>query len=253
MQERISMTKTKEILRLRYEHELSVRDIGLSCHIGRQTVANYLALARLCNINWAEDKILSEVELEAKLYKGKAPQSKIPTRNKKPLPDFKYIKTELKKRGVTLQLFWSEYKAEHPDDGYQYEMFCLLFNRWEKQLKMCMRQNHKAGEKLFIDYEDGLSIINPQTGEVTPTELYIAVWGASNYTYAEATMTQQLPDWIMSNVRGFEFFGCVPHVCVPDNLKSAINKACRYKSNIFEFSPALRNGSNTGTSPETQR
>lgn len=232
MQEKISMTKTKEILRLRYEHELSVRDIGLSCHIGRQTVANYLALARLSNINWAEDKNLSDVELEAKLYKRNVSQSKSSAINKKPLPDFAYIKTELKKRGVTLQLLWSEYKREFPDDGYQYEMFCLLFNRWEKKLKMCMRQNHKAGEKLFIDYEDGLSIINSQTGEVVSTELFVAVWGASNYTYAEATMTQQLSNWIMSNVRAFEYFGCVPHVCVPDNLKSGVTKACRYEPDI---------------------
>ena len=235
MQERISMIKLREILRLRYENDLNVRDIGLSCNVGRQTVSNYIALAEKAGINWQEDKKLDDNELEAKLYKGKIPKeygSGTNNRGNKPVPDYEKIDKELRKKHVTLLLLWSEYKQENPD-GYQYEMFCLLYHGWKKKLDICMRQDHKAGEKIFIDYSgDKIPIINSATGEQVLAELFVAVWGASNYTYAEATLTQQLPDWIMSHVRAFEYFERVPNVCVPDNLRSGINKACLYEPEI---------------------
>lgn len=224
---RISMIKLREILRLRYENGLSVRAIGFSCNIGRQTVANYVTLSKISGINWEVDKNLNDTELEAKLYKNK-----VNIGGDRAIPDYEYINTELKRPGVTLQLLWCEYKQQDPN-GYQYEMFCLLYRIWKKRQNVCMRQNHKAGEKLFIDYAgDKIQIINPATGEGIPTELFVAVWGASNYTYAEATHSQQLEDWIMSHVRAFEYFGCVPKVCVPDNLRSGVSKACRYEPDI---------------------
>lgn len=232
MQERICMIKLREILRLRYEKRLTCRKIGISCNVGRQTVANYITLAKISNINWEEDKNLSDDELEKKLYKGKPGQVNKPGRSNKPEPDYEYLDKELKRAGVTLQLLWSEYKQDNPG-GYQYEMFCLLYNRWKNKQSICMRQNHKAGEKLFIDYDgDKIPIIDLVTGEEIMTELFVSVWGASNYTYAEATLTQQLPDWIMSHVRAFEYFGCVPNVCVPDNLKSGITRACWYEPEV---------------------
>ena len=231
MQERISMIKVREIFRLKYEKGLSNRAIGISCNVGRQTVANYVALAKLSGINWEVDKKLDDNELETKLYGGRKKES-TNKRGGKPAPDCEYVDTELKRSGVTLQLLWSEYKQEN-SDGYQYEMFCLLYNRWKNKQDVCMRQNHKAGEKLFIDYSGNkIPIINPATGEITYAELFVCVWGASNYTYAEATHSQQLENWIMSHVRAFEYFGCVPNVCVPDNLKSGITSACRYEPDV---------------------
>ena len=231
MQENISMLKLREIFRLRYENRLSVREIGSSCSIGRQTVANYIALAKISGINWDIDKNLEDNDLEAKLYKGKKKDEKSKIQSSKPVPSFEYIDIELKKTGVTLLLLWSEYKQENPE-GYQYEMFCLLYRSWKQKQNVCMRQNYKAGEKLFIDYSGKKIPIHSVTGEITMAELFVTAWGASNYIYAEATESQRLPDWVMSHVHAFEYFGCVPKVCVLDNLKSGINKACKYEPDI---------------------
>jgi transposase len=95
-----------------------------------------------------------------------------------------------------------------------------------------MRQDHRGGEKLFVDYGEGLSLIDPQSGEPIKTQLFVAVWGASNYTFAEATLTQQLPDWIGSHVRAFSYFGCLPKIVVPDCLRSAVSRACRYEPDL---------------------
>jgi transposase len=229
MQESISMLKVREILRLRYENKLTVRQIGQSCNVGRQTVSNYLVLAKRSGINWAEDKGLSDSELEEKLYRSK--RAELPKTENRPLPDFEYLHRERKKRGVTLLLLWAEYTQENPD-GYRYEMFCLLYKKWKKTLNICMRQEHKAGEKLFVDYCDGLGIVNRDTGEIKETELFIAAWGASSYTYAEASMSQNKQDWLMSHVRAFEYFERAPQIVVPDNLKAGVIKACRYEPEI---------------------
>jgi transposase len=130
-----------------------------------------------------------------------------------------------------LDLLWREYKEQHPD-GYQYSQFCWLYRSWQKKLDYSMRQDHRGGEKLFVDYGEGLKLVDPKTGELVGTQLFVAVWGASNYTYAEATLTQQLPDWIGSHVRAFAYFGCVPKGVVPDCLKGAVSKACRYEPEI---------------------
>ena len=119
-----------------------------------------------------------------------------------------------------------------------------------------MRQEHRGGEKLFIDYSDGLSIVDTVTGELILTQLFVAVWGASNYTYAEATLSQTLPDWIGSHRRAFEYFGCAPRVLVPDNLKSGVSKACKYEPDLNPtysgYGGALRLRRAAGASPEAQ-
>jgi transposase len=149
----------------------------------------------------------------------------------RPLPDYAYIYDQLRiyrKINLTLVQLWLEYKAKHPD-GYQYSQFCELYRQWRSKLDYCMRQEHRAGEKVFIDFSDGLSIIDTSTGEMIPTQLFLAVWGASNYTYAEATLSQTLPDWIGAHVRALGYFHCAPRVLIPDNLKSGVSKACKYE------------------------
>jgi transposase len=136
-----------------------------------------------------------------------------------------------RKFNLTLSQLWVEYKAKHPD-GYQYTQFCEHYWRWRKKLDYCMRQEHRAGEKLFIDYSDGLSIVDALTGELTLTQLFVAVWGASNYTYAEASLSQTLPDWIGAHGHAFQYFCCAPRVLVPDNLKSGVKDACFYEPDL---------------------
>ena len=154
---------------------------------------------------------------------------------RRPEPDCQYIYEELrshKKLNLTLTQLWAEYKDAHPTDGYEYTQFCEYYYRWREKRDYCMRQEHRAGEKVFVDYSDGLSIVDTATGELIPTQLFLAVWGASNYTYADASLTQELPNWIGSHVRALAYFGRCPLVLVPDNLKSGVNKACFYEPEL---------------------
>jgi len=150
----------------------------------------------------------------------------------KPESLFSDIHKELKRKGVTLFLLWQEYK-EKDQDGYQYSWFCDLYKKWSGKVDLVMRQEHRSGDKLFVDYAgQTIAIINRDTGEVKQAQIFVAVLGASNYTYAEATWTQNLLDWINSHVRAFNFFGGVTEVVVPDNLKSGVKKPCYYEPDI---------------------
>ena len=225
------MRKIKEVLRLKYDCNLSEREISRSCQISRSTVADYLMKARAAGIRWPEVAAeLTDTQIEQRLF----PVQRIPISVKRPAPDFEYIHSQLRtyrKLNLTLAQLWLEYKENHPD-CYQYSQFCELYRQWRGKLDYCMRQEHRAGEKLFIDYSDGLSILDIATGELTLTQLFLAVWGASCFTYAEAALSQTLPDWIGAHRRGLEYFGCVPRVLVPDNLKSGVSKACRYEPEL---------------------
>jgi transposase len=226
------MRKIKEVLRLRFECQLSEREIARSCQISRTTVTDYLRRAAITRLDWAEANALGEVQLIERLFP--TPTVVNPEAGQRPLPDFQYIYDQLRtyrKFNLTLTQIWTEYKEVHPD-GYQYSQFCEHYRRWRGKLDYVMRQEHRAGEKLFIDYCDGLSFINPLTGEIVLTQLFVAVWGASNYTYAEATLSQTLPDWTRSHVHAFAYFERVPHVLVPDNLKSGVDKACKYEPEL---------------------
>jgi len=219
--------KIKEILRLKHACGLSKREIARSCNVARSTVADYLMRARAAGVNWPDAAELTETQLEARLF----PTEHLPSSVHRPPPDCEYIYNQLRRyRNVNLTLtqLWLEYREKHPD-GYQYTQFCEYYRRWRDKLDYCMRQEHRAGEKVFIDYSDGLVIVDLATGELIPTQLFIAVWGASNYTYAEASLSQTLPNWIGSHVRGFQYFGCVPRMLVPDNLKSGVNDPCFYE------------------------
>jgi transposase len=148
------------------------------------------------------------------------------------MPDMGYLFRELKRKSVTLQLLWYEYRRENPE-GYQYSQFCHRYSEWAKKLDVTLRQEHRAGEKLFVDYAgQTVPIIDRSTGECVEAQIFVATLGASNYTFAEASMSQDLPSWIRSHVHAFQFFGGVSEILVPDNLKSGVTHPCRYEPDI---------------------
>jgi transposase len=224
------MRKIKEVLRLSYQLGLSDRQVAQSANVSRSTVKEYRVRAERAGMTWPVAENLTEEQLTERLF----PPKPLDASAHRALPDFDYIYRELKahkKFNLTLDLLWREYKEQHPD-GYQYSQFCELYRQWRKKLDYSMRQDHRGGEKLFVDYGEGLNIVDTQNGEPIKTQLFVAVWGASNYTYAEATFTQQLPDWIGSHVRAFSYFGCLPKIVVPDCLKGAVSRACRYEPEL---------------------
>jgi len=168
---------------------------------------------------------LDDGRLAALFYPGADPT----TSTHYQVPDWATVHQELKRKGMTKQLLWEEYTAQYPNRCYSYSQYCDCHRHWLKQQKRSMRQTHKAGEKCFVDYCGAtVPIINPQTGEVRTAQVFVAVLGASNYTYAEATWSQGLRDWLSSHIRTFEYFGGTPEMVVPDNLRSGVSKACRY-------------------------
>lgn len=226
--ERLSMRKIKEVLRLKWEHSLSARKIAQSCSIARSTVSEYLIRAEQAGLLWPLPPELDDAALEKLLFPS-APSLPEPKRQ---MPDMEYLHRERKKKHVTLQLLWYEYKQQNPD-GYQYSQFCELYQQWGRTLDVCLRQEHRAGEKLFVDYAgQTVPVRDPETGESRPAYLFVATLGASNYTFAEASLTQDLPSWIQSHAHAFEFFGGVPEILVPDNLKTGVTHPCRYEPDL---------------------
>jgi transposase len=223
------MRKVREVLRLKLQLGLSDRDIAESCKVGKTTVGEYVQRAREAGLSYPLPEDLDDEALLDKLY---------PVKEKaqgKPLPDWEVIHRERQRKGVTLFLLWQEYKAQH-SEGYEYSFFTVLYNEWKAGLDVVMRQDHKAGEKLFVDYAGmTLAITNSSTGEITDAQVFVAVLGASNYTFAEVTASQRLPDWLASHVRAFEFFGGVPVLVIPDNLKAGVKNPCYYEP---ELNPA---------------
>ncbi|HEY7542897.1 MAG TPA: IS21 family transposase, partial [Methylomirabilota bacterium] len=226
--ERLSMRQLKEILRQKWVLGRSHRAIARSVGISAGSVGGAVTRATAAGLDWPQVVALDEKCLEARLY-GPAPGS---TSVARPAPDPAYIHAERSRPGVTLELLHLEYLEKHPD-GYRYTQFCEIYRQWAKRRRLSMRQVHRAGEKLFVDYSGKKpSIVDPNTGEVIDVELFVAVLGASNYTYAEATRTQQTPDWIGAHVRCFEFLGGVPRDVVPDQLKSGVTSSCLYEPKI---------------------
>lgn len=224
---RLSMRKIKDVLRLHFDRNLSARQIGHSLKISHNTVTQYLHKARAAGLVWPLPPDLSDSELENLLFPVLPPDSL-----KRPEPNWADVHMERKRRSVTLLLLWEEYKAEHPR-GLQYSQFCDRYRAFVGKLKPSMRQIHVAGEKAFIDYAgQTLPIQDPVSGEIREAQIFVAVLGASNYTFAEATWTQNLSDWIGSHVRAFSFFGGAPKLLIPDNLRSGVSKACRYEPDI---------------------
>lgn len=227
--ERLSMRKLKEVLRLTYNSHLSQRQVASSLRLSKTTVRKYLALANSAGLSWPLPDTVDDHELARLLF----PASASGAPQQLTQPDFPTIHQELKRKGVTLTLLWEEYAAANPDSAYHYSWFCELYQDWRAQLRASMRQTHRAGEKLFVDYAgQTVTVVDPPTGEGQQAQIFVAVLGASNYTYAEATWSQTLPDWIGSHVRAFAFFGGTPEIIVPDNLRSGVSKACRYEPDL---------------------
>ncbi|NOQ45860.1 MAG: IS21 family transposase, partial [Desulfobulbaceae bacterium] len=226
---RLSMRKIREILRLKHHSNCSIREISRSCGIGRGTVGDYLHRAKAAGLDWPLPDELSDTALEQRLF----PSSSARTTQSRFIPDFHEVHKELQSRkSVTLNLLWQEYKEQHPG-GYQYSWFCHSYRDWAARLDVVMRHEHRAGEKLFVDYAgQTVEVVDPETGEVSKAQIFVAVLGAGSYTYAEATASQGLEDWVGSHVRAFSFYGGVPEAVVPDNLKSGVSKACRYEPDI---------------------
>ena len=222
---RRAMRKIIDVLRLKFEAGLSHERIAAATRISKGAVTKYVQRAGNAGLGWPLPPDMDEARLEALLFPHAAPALE-----RHAAPDFAHLHQELKRKGVTLQLLWEEYAEAHAGQAYRYSQFCLLYRGFAQSLKRSMRQVHRAGDKLFIDYSgDTVPIINAGSGEIRRAEIFVAVLGASSYTYAEATWSQQLPDWIASHVRCFEFMDCVVALLVPDNLKSAIKRACRYE------------------------
>lgn len=222
------MRKTKEILRLCWHNGLSARQAARSCGVGRSTIREYLDRAERAGLSWPLPDDLDDAALEHLLFPSTIPLT-IERRN---MPPFDYINKELKRKRVTLQLLWHEYRQNNPE-GYQYSQFCLRYRAWARTLDISMRQTYKAGEKLFVDFAgDTIPIHDPATGAINPAYLFVATLGASNYTYAEAVLSQDLPSWISLHVHTFEFFQAVPAITVPDNTKTGVTHPCRYEPDL---------------------
>ena len=222
------MRQVREVLRLKWACGLSDRKIAQSLRVSRPTVAEYVRRAQAAGLSWPLPDALDETALERRLF---ATAATTPVA-RRPTPDWATVHQELKRKGVTLVLLWQEYKAITPD-GLQYSQFCEAYRHWTGKLDLVMRQSHRAGETLFVDYAgQTMPVINALTGEVREAAIFIAVLGASNYTFAEATWSQSLPDWIGSHIRALEFFQGTPEIVVPNNLKAGVTKTCRYGDEV---------------------
>ena len=207
---RLSMRKIQEILRLNAAG-LSNRQIAKSINTSPSTVSVILSQAQKAGLSWPLPEGVGEPELEAMLY------PKPENREQRPMPDLEKIHRELKQKGVTLQLLWEEYIDQYPD-GYRYSYFCELYYNWRMKLDQPLRMSHKAGEKVFVDYAgQTVPIVDMETGETSPAYIFIAVLGASNYTFAWGVESCELENWILLHSLAFEYFNGVPEIVVPDN------------------------------------
>ncbi|HEY2546003.1 MAG TPA: hypothetical protein VGI46_08060 [Candidatus Acidoferrum sp.] len=210
------MRKIRDVLRLSASG-LSKRRIAASLGVSATAAGDCIRRAREAGVAWPLAAELTDAALERLLYRSAAPVEK-----RRPEPDWATVHRELKRAGVTLQLLWEEYRAAHPD-GHGYSRFCQLYQEWKLRLSPTMRQTHVAGERLFVDYAGTtLEVIDGTTGEVRSAQLFVAVAGASSYTYGEASFTQSLSDWIGSHTRAFSFYNGVTAIVVPDYVPGNI-------------------------------
>ena len=224
------MRKLKEVLRLHFELGLGQRQIAHSCAVGQTTVHEYLKRAEAAGVTWPLPEGWDDRRLEEALF---GPGVRRLYENLKPAPDFACVHEELQRHPhLTLQLVWEEYRQTHPD-GYGYSRFCELYQRWRQRLDVVLRQEHPADERLFVDFAGAtIPVHDPQGGPVREASLFVAVLGASNYTYGEATWSQGLDERIGAHIRTFEFLGGVPKLVVPDNTRTGVSRACRYEPDL---------------------
>jgi transposase len=222
------MRKIKEILRLLLFIGLTQRQVARATSVARSTVAEYAEKATALGLSWAAIDALSEAELDRLFF---PPPQETPTKPCRPLPDWAEVDTDFRQhRHLTLMQVWREYREQFPE-GYGFSQFHNYFRQWKKKQDRVMRQSHRAGEKLFIDFGDG-PLIYMESDETIKAQIFVIVWGASNYAFIRASLSQDLPSWIQLHVAAFEFFGCVAHILIPDNLKSGVSRACRYEPDL---------------------
>jgi transposase len=225
---RTAMRKIRDVLRLTYGERLSRRQVSAATGVPFTTVCEYVTRARGAGLSWPLPDDLDDAALEARLFvsQGQAVRTR-------PAADWGYVHRELRRPGVTLMLLWLEYKERFPD-GYQYSQFCDRYRGWQRRLDVVMRQEHRAGEKMFVDFPgQRIPIYDRESGLVRfEAELFVAVLGASNYMYAEAFASQELPSWIAGHVHAFEFLGGCPQIVVCDNLRSGVSRAHRYEPDL---------------------
>ena len=245
----MSMRQLRYLLRLHHDG-VSAREIGRRLGVARSTIQDSLKRAAAAGLAWPLATDLTDEALERGLF-GRAGA---PTGQRRRVePDWAALTRELKRPGVTMTILWEEYREAHPE-GYGYSRFCDLLRGFERRLTPTMRQHHAAGEKAFVDYSGKrIAVVDPATGEIREAEIFVGVLGASNLTYAEATWTQALPDWTGAHVRMLQFFGGVPKLLVPDNLKSGVHKASFYDPEINRTFGAMAAHYSVGVLPARPR
>jgi len=224
------MRKIKEVLRLRFGLGLHQDQIARSCSIGQATVHRYLEKAAAAKLGWPLPDDFDDQQLDALLFPTRPLRTPSQPR---PGLDFSQLHAQLQThKHLTLQLLWEEYRETHPK-GYGYSRFCELYRRWNRNQEVVLRHDHKAGEKTFVDWAgDTVPIHDRETGETTPASIFVAVLGASTYTFARAAPTQNLASWIDCHVRAFEFFQGTTKLLVPDNPRTGVTRACRYEPDL---------------------
>jgi len=224
---RIGMRKIKDILRLRWEQGLPIRQVARSACCSPSTVVATEHRARAAGLDWRTCEPLDEAELEQRLYG----RTKSATAERRPI-DFRALHREKKKKGVTMALLWQEYKRDHRD-GYGYSRFCELYAKWRGGLDVVMRQEHRAGEKGFSDWAGmKMPIVDPHSGEVTEASVFVMALGASSFTFAQAFCDQSLRHWLGGHIGAVEYYGGSPAIFVPDNPKTAVIRPCRYEPEL---------------------
>jgi transposase len=223
---RLSVRKIREILRLRFQLGLSDRKIARSLSVSPTTVGEILRRAREADISWPLPEEVDDEILQGAIYPERA-------NSQRPFPEMSYLHRELARPRVTLRLLWEEYAKEHSQDHYSYSQFCWKYRNWAKGLEVALRQSYRAGERVFSDFSgDTLPIVDGQTGEVSQAEIFVSSLGYSNYTYAEACPSQELPSLVGAQARAFQYFGGVAEILTVDNLRQAVTKSCRYEPDL---------------------
>jgi transposase len=223
---KLPMRHIQEILRLKHQNHLSLRDIARSCELAVSTIGDYLKRAQAAALTWPLPEGMTEEELTRKLFGGPPPTP--PPIQSQSLPDWTAVHEELRRKGVTLQLLWQEYRQAHPE-GYSYSRYCELYQAWAGTLCPVLRQTHAPGEKMFVDWAGQTVPIGQAEGTDQAAQVFVAVLGFSNKTFAEAHPNQQLASWVSAHAHAYVFFSGVARVTVPDNTKTAVTKPCRYE------------------------
>ncbi|ALT77387.1 IS21 family transposase [Paucibacter sp. KCTC 42545] len=222
---RVTMSKIRHTLQLLHSGKLSQRQIGTSLGISKSTVSEIASYARVAGLDWNAAQALSDAELQGRLYRPA-----VARQSRHLEPDYATLHIELKRPGVTLQLLWEEYQAQHQGQAYKYSAFCEKYQQWAQRLRRSMRQTHEAGDKLFVDYAgQTVPMVDAATGEITQAQVFVAVLGASNYTYACATPAQKAADWVACIIATLEFIGGVPRLLVPDQPRALMIRPDRYE------------------------